>query len=133
MNETSVLMDATDEPCGRCLAFLESDGMRQETVMPLPKFPPRSIETMEPCCHDCASADTLIKLKQLLTWGMARLAVANDRQESFRLPGIAIGLVQMQLMRGCKQGDLEQHQEWLEVHGILNFNSQASRNPEFRV
>ena len=114
----SVFHNATDEPCQRCIDFVEEGGMRREPIMPLPKCPPRAVDTQKPCCHDCASADTLVKLGFVPTWGMARVAVANDRQELLRLPGVLIGLSQQQLMLGCVDGDLERHQDWLSKHKL---------------
>lgn len=78
----------------------------------------------KPYCHDCAAADTLIKLKIIPPGGgdprlledflMARTCTGNDRQEQFRLPGIPMGLVAQGLMRPSKPGDLEEHWEWMD-------------------
>jgi hypothetical protein len=68
-------------------------------------------------CHDCASADGLMAYsKKGLDFLMARIAVGNDRQEQYRLPGISMGLVAEGLMRASKEGDFQRHLAWLDEH-----------------
>ena len=55
---------------------------------------------------------------QGLTWEQARIAVANDRQEQLRLPGMPIGLVASGLVRPSMPGDMEKHHAWLKEAGI---------------
>jgi hypothetical protein len=67
-------------------------------------------------CYDCAAAELLMRLPQ---WGMslfiqARIAIGNDRQEQYRLPGAPMGLVNVGLCRPSKRGDLAEQRKWLE-------------------
>lgn len=90
--------------------------MRREAIQPLPApAPPRLRSDNTPCCHDCALADTLVRLGYVPDWDMARTATANGRQEQLRLPGAPIGLVQMGLQRANEAGDLERHWTWLDT------------------
>lgn len=108
------------EPCPRCLGASMRGAMRHEAIMPVPaQAPPRSRVDNQPCCLDCALADTLVHLRHVPTWAMARTVVANDRQEQLRLPGAPMGLVYMGYMRPCEDGDLDRHHEWLTAHGLL--------------
>ena len=109
-----IFADRTDLICPRCLKLAWSGHIARETIMPLPKFPALGLDGMR-CCHDCESADTLIKLKTLPNdFAMARIAVGNDRREQLRLPGAPIGLVYSNIVRPCAKGDLEEHLKWLE-------------------
>jgi hypothetical protein len=47
---------------------------------------------------------------------MARIAVGNDRQEQYRLPGVPLGLVAQHYVRPSKAGDLKRHHAWLDAH-----------------
>lgn len=88
------------------------DILRRETLMPVPKgaLAPRSIHRhLGAICFDCAAAETLVRLKMAPDWDMARVAVANDRQEKLRLPGVPYGLPYTKVALG---GDLERLQEW---------------------
>lgn len=66
------------------------------------------------CCIDCEQADLLIQVSGGLDFGMARIAVANARQEHLRLPSLppAYGL-------GVPLKDstrtLDEHHAWLDV------------------
>jgi hypothetical protein len=92
--------------------------MRTEAVQPLPEgaAAPLSLEG-KPQCHDCASAGTLMRVMGL-TWTQARIAVANDRQEQMRLPGVLMGLVKAGYVRPSEPGALEKHHAWLEAAGV---------------
>jgi hypothetical protein len=52
-----------------------------------------------------------------MTFAMARLAVGNDRADSYRLNGIAMGLVLAGRMR-APHDTLEEHQAWLFKKGL---------------
>jgi hypothetical protein len=107
------------EPCVRCIRLSFSGGMRGEAIQPVPQTaPPRSREDNAPCCRDCALADSLVAMRYVPTFEMARTVVANDRQEQLRLPGAPIGLVQMGLMLPNQSGDLDRHHKWLAAHGL---------------
>ena len=45
---------------------------------------------------------------------MARIAVGNDRQEQYRLPGVPMGLAMDGQIRKSKPGDLEDQHAWLD-------------------
>jgi hypothetical protein len=49
-----------------------------------------------------------------MTWEMARVATANDRQEQIRLPGAPMGLVLANITLPNAAGDFERHIAWLE-------------------
>ena len=102
----------TPKPCPSCLEAYLSGTMREEAVQPLPEgaAAPLGLDG-EAQCHDCASAGTLMRIMGL-TWVQARIAVANDRQEQYRLPGAPLGLVGQGLVRPSKAGDLELHNRW---------------------
>jgi hypothetical protein len=51
-------------------------------------------------------------------WVQARIAVANDRQEQLRLPGVKMGLVKKGIMQPSKEGDLKRHHKWLDSLGL---------------
>lgn len=106
----------TDEPCPRCLQIWQQGGnLAPEMVMPLPAagFAPRARDGSGPCCFDCASADGLASSGMGMTFEMARLAVGNDREISYRLPGIEMGLVRMGRMRP-PHDTLEEHLVWVD-------------------
>jgi len=95
-------------------------GMRIEAVQPLPEgaLAPVGLDGKSQC-HDCASAGTLMRLLGL-TWSQARIAVANDRQEQYRLPGVPIGLVYNGIVKPSQEGDLERHHQWMKQVGIFS-------------
>ena len=105
----------TEEPCPSCLRVFFQGPLRREAIQPLPEgaFAPLDMEGNK-WCFDCASANGLTRVSSTLTWEMARTAVGNDRQEQYRLPGVQMGLVMMGLVRPSKEGDFEQHMEWLD-------------------
>lgn len=107
------------EPCPRCVGAAMRGAMRREAILPVPaQAPPRSRVDNQPCCHDCALTDTMIHLKWVPTWDMARTVVGNGRQEQLRLPGAPIGLVHGGYMRPNVEGDLDRHHAWLAEHGL---------------
>jgi hypothetical protein len=116
----------SETPCPRCLPLAGFGRIRAETVQPLPaEVPPLDPDGRE-CCWDCQAADNLLKLDGTLPkprdkydstpFIMARIAVGNDRQEQYRLPGAQMGLVLYGIVRPSKPGDLERHHAWMERH-----------------
>ena len=108
------LPDPEGPPCPNCLRFYYGGRLRRETIQPLPSRPPLLRASNTPCCHDCESADTLLALKLMPEWVMGRVAVANDRQEQLRAPGLPFGLVYSLLMRPNAPDALEKHHRWLD-------------------
>jgi hypothetical protein len=107
----------TEEPCERCLELARDRQIRVETVQRLPAAPwtPLAQDRSGPCCFDCASADALMRLNPgAYTFTMARIAVGNDRQEQYRLPGAPMGLVGIRIVRPSVKGDLEDQHAWLD-------------------
>jgi len=108
----------SDDPCSRCHALYEQGKLRGETVMPLPEgaFAPRGWHR-EPQCLDCAVAELAIKLGHFGRdmFVAARVAVANERQERFRLPGVMMGVYWRHMNAYVP---LAQHQAWCEKHRI---------------
>lgn len=100
------------QPCPTCLETYRSGMMREEAVQPLPvgAQAPLGLDGRKQC-FDCASAGTLIRMLGF-TWEQARIAVANERQEQYCLPGVPMGLVGEGLVRPSKPGDLELHNRW---------------------
>ena len=106
----------SETPCPRCLALAMDRLIRPETVQRLPKgigVAPVARDGSGKCCFDCASADALT-CRMGLTFAMARIAVGNDRQEQYRLPGAPMGLVGQRIVRPSVKGDLEDQHAWLE-------------------
>ena len=112
----------SEEPCPRCLEAAAEGILHTQAVQRLPEgpFAPLALDGSGKCCWDCASADTLVRMKILPRWGMARTAVGNDRMEQYRLPGVPMGLVQQKLVRPSEDGDFEDQLEWLERQGLWN-------------
>lgn len=105
------------KPCPRCLPLAQEGDIRWEMVQPLPSgayAPLAKVPGGKPCCWDCAAADTLLRLRRAPNFLAARIAVGNDRQEQYRLPGAPMGLVQEGVVRASAPGDLERHHAWLE-------------------
>lgn len=98
--------------------------MRSEAIQPVPTpAPPRSRTDNSPVCRDCALAEALVGMQYVPTFEMARIVVANDRQEQLRLPGAPMGLVAMNMMLPNQDGDLERHHAWLAEHGLPLVNA----------
>ena len=110
----------SEEPCPRCLGAIERGIMHVQAVQRLPEgpFAPLALDGSGKCCWDCASADTLVRMKILPRWGMARTAVSNDRMEQYRLPGAPMGLVQQNLVRPSEDGDFKDQMDWLIRKGL---------------
>ena len=99
------------DPCPLCI---ESD-IRSECVRPLITFEavnPLSRYGKGPICHDCAIAENMVT-SSMLTFSMARTAVANDRQEVMRIPGFPTAT---RIVAGV--GELDAIYEWMKVQGI---------------
>lgn len=105
-------------PCPKCMRLAMEGKIRNETVQPLPStraiMCPTDKKTDEPICRDCNAAWLVLRLSQAPTWEAARIAVANDRQEQLRLPGVLMGLVKAGIVLPSKPGDLERHHRWLD-------------------
>ena len=119
------MSDCSDPPCPRCLKLAQEGHIRPETVQPIPSGlgrAPLGLDGIK-CCYDCAAADTLIRCGLIgkpkgrrddKLFEMARIAVGNDRQEQYRLPGAPMGLVKEGLVRASKEGDFQRHLDWLD-------------------
>jgi hypothetical protein len=105
-------------PCPRCRPLAETRKIRAEMVQPLPEgaLAPLAQDGSGKCCYDCASADTLLRLKMAPDFVSARIATGTDREDSHRRPGVPMGLVKAGLVRPSKPGDFEQHLAWLDQH-----------------
>ena len=110
-------------PCLSCLKSAKAF-MRVEAVQPLPEGAraPMGLDGKKQC-HDCAAAGTVMRIMGL-TWVQARIAVANDRQEQYRLPGAPMGLVQKGIVQPSEEGDLDRHYEWLREAGLIDDDNQ---------
>lgn len=111
----------TDEPCPRCMDLATKGKLRVETVQRLAEgaFAPQSRDGKGRCCHDCSAAETLVGISSL-SFEMARVAVANERQEQYRLPGVPTGLVEAGLMRASAKGDFDEHLESHKWFGVID-------------
>lgn len=106
----------SDDPCPRCFELAKARRLRVEPVQRLPLglgVAPLARDGSGKCCFDCAFADRLVTSG--MTFEMSRIAVANCRQEQYRLPGVRMGLV-LNGMRVSKPGDLEDQHAWLNRH-----------------
>lgn len=136
------------EPCPRCIRLAFADRMPIECVQPLPPAgeAPLAVEDNRRCCFDCASTDTALKLLTRndtkkrqhlgrirfkagphertadlgLDWDMLRIAVANDRSEQYRLPGVPMGLVLEGWVRPSYPGELADAYAWLRRVDLIN-------------
>lgn len=109
----------TETPCPRCLALAQAGGLRMEAVQRLPQgaFAPLARDGSGKQCFDCAAAETVQRaVPGRMGWPECRIAVANDRQEQYRLPGAPMGLVQAGYMRPSEPGDLEDQHRWLTAN-----------------
>lgn len=123
--------ELSEEPCPRCLALANEGQLRLEMVQRLQigGAAPVARDGSGKCCLDCASADGLLSFMgvgQYLNFVMARIAVGNDRQEQYRLPGAPMGLVQQGLGRPSKAGDLDDQHEWLERMNWFDIKTEGS-------
>lgn len=106
----------SETPCPRCMALAQDHKIRPETVQRMPEglgVAPIAQDGSGKCCFDCGFADGLVARKLGMDFEMARIAVGNDRQEQYRLPGAPMGLVQ-QGLRKNKPGDLDEQHKWLD-------------------
>jgi hypothetical protein len=103
------------EPCPSCLDA-RREFMREEAVQPLRGGARDALSYRSPqkICQDCQAAENMMKIVHL-TWEQARVAVANDRQESLRLPGVALGLIGYGYVRMSQEGESERHHDWLDT------------------
>lgn len=110
----------TNTPCPFCVEFMDLGTLRPEAVqrMPAGAMAPLNMDGRK-WCFDCNAAHTVCKVTGL-AWDHARVAVANDRQEQYRMPGIPMGLVQAKLMKPSAPGDLEAQIAWLESIGFMS-------------
>lgn len=108
----------TDKPCPRCLSLAQKGRLRPETVQRLPPgaMAPLARDGSGKCCFDCASAEGVMRRISGMDFEMARIAVANDRQEQYRLPGASMGLVAMGLVRPSGPLDFKEQSRWLQHH-----------------
>lgn len=104
-------------PCPRCYELALEGELRPEMVQPVPDgaWAPIGKNHIK-CCYDCASADTLMRLGYggVPSWEAARIAVGNERQEQYRLPGAPMGLVLAGLVKASAPGDLEKQHVWMD-------------------
>jgi hypothetical protein len=112
-------------PCPRCLELAREGKLRTEAVQPLPEgaLAPIGLNRQR-CCYDCASADTVVKLRIVPTFEMARIATGNDRQEQYRFPGAPLGLVGAGLLRPSVPGDFTEHLAWLDASEWFGLDGQ---------
>lgn len=105
----------TEEPCLRCLSLAKEGTLRAEMVQRMPQgaFAPMGLDKKK-CCRDCGAADTLTKVSKALNFKQARVAVGNDRQEQYRLPGAPMGLVLAGIAAPAQEGDLDDQLDWLD-------------------
>lgn len=114
-HESARATPMTEDPCLRCLALARKGEIRIEAVQRLPKgaFAPMGMDKKK-CCFDCQSADNVLRVIPATPgFAAARVAVANDRQGQYRLPGVPLGLVGQNLVRPSKEGDLDRQHDWL--------------------
>ena len=105
----------TDAPCPRCMALVDAGQLDPETMqrMPAGAFAPRARDGSGPCCRDCGAADAIV-LPGQIEFPAARVAVGNDRLDSYRWPpGVDLGLVRSARM-GQPTETLEEHHAWLD-------------------
>jgi hypothetical protein len=83
--------------------------------LPLGAFAPQARDGSGKCCRDCASADGLVHPG--MDFEAARVAVGNDRVDSYRLPaGMTMGLLRAGRMYPPTE-TIEAHHAWLD--GVL--------------
>lgn len=103
-------------PCPHCLELCMSGDMDREAIQPLQGGSLDSLAIdRRPQCQDCAFAGTLVKMKIVPTWEMARVAVENFRRESLRLPGVPRDLAFVGA-RISQAGELQKHWRWLDKY-----------------
>lgn len=120
-------MPLTEKPCLRCLEALKEGDVDPQAIQRLPEgaFAPLAVDGSGKCCLDCASADTLVKMRLVPEWGMARICVSNDRMEQYRLPGVPMGLVAEGLVRPSEAEDFDDQLEWLDRTGRGSYEQEG--------
>ena len=121
----------TQEPCPRCLRLAREGRIRVETVQRMPQgaFAPLARDGSGKCCRDCGAADTLVAMQRgTLDFLMARIAVGNDRQEQYRMPGAVMGLVMYGPVAPSEPGDLDAHHAWLDKNNWFGIDEER-RHP----
>jgi hypothetical protein len=109
----------TRDACPQCIDDLDSGMLpRAENVQRLPQgaFAPLGLDKRK-VCFDCASTLTLMRMTGT-NWEQARIAIANDRSEQYRLPGFPIGLAIEGITKPNKEGDWEDQMDWLDEIGL---------------
>jgi hypothetical protein len=103
--------------------------IRAETVQPLPAgaWAPQAHDGSGKCCRDCGAADAVARVLGL-NFYQARVAVGNDRQEQYRLPGMPMGLVKAGLVAPSEPGDLEAQYAWLDENDWFGVD-ESRRHP----
>jgi hypothetical protein len=61
--------------------------------------------------------------KSMTHFLMARIAVGNDRQEQYRLPGAPMGLVKAGFVKASKKGDLQAQWDWMDRNDWFGMRS----------
>lgn len=103
--------------CTLCLELAKAGKIRVEAVQRLPEgaWAPLSKFSIMKCCFDCQSAETLMHRRSVnLNFEQARVAVSNERQEQYRMPGAPLGLVGAGLVHPSAAGDLDDQHAWLD-------------------
>jgi hypothetical protein len=121
--------EMTEDPCPRCLPLAGFGQIRLETVQRMPKGAAAPVAKEKgggPCCLDCAAADLLLSVSGAPGFLAARIAVGNDRQEQYRLPGVPMGLVMAGYVRPSKKGDFEKQLAWLEKNDYFGMREVGS-------
>lgn len=117
----------THEPCPRCLTLARAGHLRAETVQRLPAGAHAPLgPDGRPCCRDCQAADTLMRFLKIVSYEQARVVVANDRQEQYRMPGLQAGTVLMGVTRPSEPGDLERQHAWLDSHDWFGLETEGA-------
>ena len=109
--------------CRRCLDLADTGKMRYEALMPLRggALDALARDGSGPCCIDCEVAELLSTVARIGTSGavldfcMARVAVANARQEHLRLSKVGVP-ADYGLGVPLKDPDrtLDEHLDWLD-------------------
>lgn len=110
----------SDLACPVCRDLAVDGKIRPETVQRMPSgaFAKMSRYTRRlKICDDCAAAEMMFGAGLVPTFEHARIAVANDRQEQYRLPGVRMGLVLAGYTQPSKPGDLDDQIAWLDRNG----------------
>lgn len=114
----------SEAPCEVCLDLALKHELRMETVQRLPVAMPPLHMDRRPCCWDCQAASTVKRLfgGKYMDFAAARVAVGNERQDQYRLPGAPLGLVKMGLVRPSAPGDMDDQHAWLYRHNWFDQN-----------